>query len=73
MKCRGIGGDKKHACNTCRATGTITIRAANIIQQTTCRDCYGSGFTFTNKCNICNGDGVTQIKESISFGVKQKK
>jgi DnaJ-class molecular chaperone len=71
-KCSGMGGENKQACQPCSATGTQTSRLGPIIQQTTCRTCYGNGFIFETKCSFCNGTSVMKVRDTIKFDLKQR-
>mgnify|MGYP000311040920 CR=1 FL=1 len=74
--CGGTGA--KHTssynlCPTCRGTGYITKISRTFFghfQSTTpCTTCNGEGKIITEKCNYCNGQGVTPKEDIITINI----
>ncbi len=74
-KCNGTGSadGKSSTCGTCNGKGVVYRVKQTILgqmrQQTYCPDCNGEGTKITNKCSCCNGTGVVEKKESVSFDI----
>lgn len=79
--CNGTGSKdgKRSTCNACHGTGRIQ-RVANsffgqIIQESVCPSCSGTGTIVTDPCSSCGGAGrkpeQTQVKVEIPAGVSE--
>lgn len=74
--CFGTGSENGELikCEKCNGTGMITTIRGNMIMQTTCHSCNGSGFKQKNKCNHCNNGKITNIRKlniTIPQGIKE--
>jgi molecular chaperone DnaJ len=74
--CSGTGASNGTAltqCSTCRGTGQVTRVTSTFLgqMQTTavCPTCSGAGKNITQKCNHCNGEGVTRDDEVITLNI----
>ena len=70
--CSGSGsksGSGKKTCSTCGGQGAVTRQSGIFIQQVTCPDCDGSGYTISDPCDDCNGIGRLQKLERISIRI----
>lgn len=68
--CKGTGGNRTD-CGTCGGQGFVSIRQGTglFIQITrqTCNSCSGRGYTITNACHICSGNGSISNAETINL------
>jgi len=75
--CNGVGGEK-HTCTKCSGLGKIqvnkTMGFATISTVTNCDVCQGHGYTISNVCNICKGQGIvddnTELKIDLPKGAE---
>lgn len=74
--CNGTGakpGSSPKKCSQCDGTGQMrrSQRTAfgMFTQVTTCPRCRGEGIVIEEKCNICNGQGVTQKTRNIDLKI----
>ncbi|MDR2679256.1 MAG: molecular chaperone DnaJ [Tannerella sp.] len=74
--CHGSGAaDDKSivTCQTCHGNGYITQVTNTLFgqmqAQSVCPSCGGQGKTITNKCHVCNGEGVVRDDEVISINI----
>jgi molecular chaperone DnaJ len=67
--CSGKGGDRS-ACMTCGSQGFVMQRVGTgmftQVIRTSCPSCNGNGFTVSNPCGNCKGQGNREFIESIS-------
>lgn len=69
--CKGEGViSQGTTCNTCKGSGMIGYRNGNMIIQSTCRDCGGSGENLS-KCEKCNGERGSGKQEKIEVKIPQ--
>lgn len=74
--CNGTGNENgvSSVCTVCNGRGMTMSRMQNMITQTTCHKCRGSGSIVTNPCNVCNGSriqsNIADIVIDIPLGVK---
>lgn len=74
--CRGSGaadGSGPVTCRTCQGQGVVQ-RVRNgifgqMLTQSACPDCDGSGRTVTDPCRDCRGDGRQQTTESLTIPI----
>lgn len=74
--CAGTGaadGSRPVTCSTCRGQGAVQ-RVRNgifgqMLTQTTCPDCQGTGRTVADPCRDCRGDGRQQTTETLTIPV----
>lgn len=74
--CHGSGsrdGSRGTACATCHGRGYITrVQRTFLGQMQTqmpCPDCHGDGFTITDKCSYCHGEGIVHGEEVIDVHI----
>ncbi len=68
--CEGDGANPdggKHTCEVCGGSGRAT---GNRLFATDCYHCQGKGFTISDKCPTCSGDGRKGVEDSIRVKVK---
>ena len=66
--CKGFGGTVQD-CPICHGTGMVTNTRGNMIMNTTCPTCSGKGYTIKERCDVCNGEGVTSTIEEKKINV----
>lgn len=70
--CKGKGGDKV-TCQACKGQGffskTINNGFFNQILRSVCNYCNGNGYTLTNKCYTCQGNGFKQIMDNVKINI----
>jgi molecular chaperone DnaJ len=68
--CAGKGGDR-FGCITCGGQGVVMQRAGTglftQVIRTQCPSCAGKGFTVSNPCYGCNGNGSKDVVDTISI------
>lgn len=74
--CNGIGGTGPYIrCMSCNGQGKIrrVIELGIFNQQTigTCPDCDGVGRTMQHTCNVCEGEGTIEEKDTLSIHIHQ--
>ncbi len=57
-RCSGRGGLEFDTCSECSGTGIKTVRAANMMMQTTCDKCMGEGDSIKIPCLDCKSQGI---------------
>jgi len=74
--CGGTGAENSSSyttCSTCKGSGQITRVVNTMLGQmqtsTVCSACGGEGKIITNKCKICNGEGIIRDEEVISINI----
>lgn len=72
--CNGNGGVKtSNNCQTCSGVGVFSRKQGNVVMQTQCPACNGTGKEIEN-CSSCNGDGVVEKDVSttmeLPFGLR---
>jgi len=75
-KCGGNGAADSSSvatCSTCRGSGHVTRVTNTILGQmqtsATCPTCNGDGKSITKKCSACNGEGVVEDEEVVTFNI----
>ena len=66
--CRGTGarpGSVPQICHACGGTGGIRVQHSITSVHKLCAYCKGRGKVIGNPCPTCNGEGVSQSKQSI--------
>lgn len=63
--CQGFGGEHEQ-CKACKGSGTTSTRHGGLIFSSTCSMCGGSCFSLKNKCNVCQGAGITSENSNIN-------
>jgi molecular chaperone DnaJ len=63
--CFGTGSENGELikCEKCNGTGMITNVRGNMIINSTCHHCHGSGFKQKNKCPYCNNGKISNIRK----------
>ena len=74
--CKGTGakdGTAFHTCQRCHGTGYVTTVQQTFMgpmqSQSVCPECNGEGKVTTEKCTYCNGQGVENKEEIVSFHI----
>ena len=68
-KCFGAGHKKSNEkCKTCNGQGMRTMVSGNMVMNSTCNICHGSGKKVEN-CSHCRGTGNNTVIETISFSI----
>jgi len=67
--CDGAGGSDPINCVTCGGAGRTIIKKGNMVFQRTCPECEGSGTTYENGCNTCDGDRYVQDKFTTTINI----
>ncbi len=74
--CDGTGAKDGKAienCATCKGAGQVrrvtNTMLGQMVSQSVCPTCSGSGKRIINRCMACNGDGVTSKEETIDIKV----
>ncbi|MDR1592033.1 MAG: molecular chaperone DnaJ [Prevotellaceae bacterium] len=74
--CGGSGAKDSHSsktCHTCNGSGVVTQVQRTILgqmqTQNVCPTCGGSGHIITDKCTVCNGEGVMRGEEMITINI----
>lgn len=74
--CHGTGaknGTAYTTCSRCGGKGTITSRQntmfGQMLSQSTCPDCAGTGKKITEKCDKCGGVGFKRANRSIDVNI----
>ncbi len=74
--CHGTGAkdnNSYHTCTTCRGTGQVTRVTNTFLGQmqtaSTCPTCNGTGKVITNRCLVCNGNGVVKGEDVITINI----
>jgi molecular chaperone DnaJ len=67
-RCGACGGDGaapggKRTCEVCAGSG----RSKGVLLRTECFHCDGRGYTVTDPCGTCGGDGRVQLDEAIDI------
>ncbi|MGE9516128.1 MAG: molecular chaperone DnaJ [Solitalea-like symbiont of Tyrophagus putrescentiae] len=74
--CKGTGAKNSNSiktCSTCKGTGVIkkivNTFFGRMENTTTCPNCKGEGSIITDKCEVCNGAGITKGEEQITLKI----
>jgi molecular chaperone DnaJ len=69
--CKGTGAKdgKLSTCNQCQGKGQVYIRQGFMTFSQTCPACGGEGSKPSEKCGECNGNGFTEVKDSVKINV----
>jgi molecular chaperone DnaJ len=76
--CHGSGGKKTHLCQTCGGAGAVrTVRdtlLGQMVSQSACPDCRGSGRIVEVPCDECRGSGtvsrIVSRKVAVPAGIE---
>lgn len=75
-KCNGTGaknGTKYTTCSECNGQGTVTYQESTILGRVVrtgvCKSCNGTGKKIIEKCDCCNGDGVSKVSKNVSVKI----
>jgi molecular chaperone DnaJ len=75
--CNGSGSksNKKNTCNTCQGTGQIRRVTRSILGQmvtsSPCNACSGSGFTISDPCAKCGGEGRYRAEDVVEIHIPE--
>lgn len=74
--CKGTGaknGTEMTTCSKCKGTGVVRTTQNSIfgqmISESVCPDCHGSGKMIKEKCPHCSGAGITRENRSIELNI----
>lgn len=67
-KCKGAGGTGD-VCSKCSGYGQVSHQQGHMQVITTCRACQGQGTKITNKCTVCDGEGVISEQPSVTIQI----
>ncbi len=70
--CEGTGGDKSSytQCKGCSGSGVKqTRRGPNVVINSACHDCHGSGGSFATQCSTCSGAGFTKSQRTVDIKI----
>ena len=74
--CHGSGAKSAsdvETCSRCRGTGRVVTTQQSIFgtiqQESVCPNCGGKGKVIKNKCDKCNGEGYTAVKNTIEVKI----
>lgn len=74
--CHGSGAKSAsdvETCSRCRGTGRVVTTQQSIFgtiqQESVCPNCGGKGKVIKNKCEKCNGEGYTAVKNTIEVKI----
>ncbi len=63
------GGRGKSRCPTCQGAGQVRAQAQSffgtVMTTRTCPQCHGIGSVIPDPCELCNGRGRTNVRESV--------
>jgi molecular chaperone DnaJ len=75
-RCNGMGaepGTEPTTCSRCGGTGQLrTVRQSllgQLVSQTTCPNCSGSGREVLSACSVCRGDGRTTEESTLVLDI----
>lgn len=70
--CNGEGG-VTDTCNQCGGNGifkqVVNTPIGQMVQETTCPSCGGSGKLVKDPCKVCNGRGETTVEETLDIDI----
>ncbi len=74
--CKGSGAKNGTDFTTCsKCSGTGTVRQAQntpfgqVVSESVCPDCRGTGKKIKEKCSHCNGNGITRENRNIEINI----
>lgn len=74
--CNGTGAKNGTAfttCQTCGGSGTVLSATqtpfGTMQSEAQCPHCHGKGKIVTEKCNVCNGQGLERKEETVTFSI----
>jgi len=69
--CKGTGakGGKLTQCSHCKGQGQIYMKQGFMTFSQTCPACHGHGVMANEHCDECNGDGYSEVRESVTIKV----
>jgi len=74
--CKGTGaknGTEMTTCPTCKGSGTVrhvqNSPFGQVVSESICSDCRGTGKKIKEKCSHCNGAGTTRENRSIEINI----
>lgn len=66
-------GTAYSTCSRCRGSGQVTNSQntpfGQMVSQSVCPECHGTGKKITEKCSKCNGDGYTRNNRNIEINI----
>lgn len=68
-ECHGRKCDGYEECPKCNGSGMFNRIQGNMIFQSTCQTCGGSGYVTKNTCKKCGGSGRVKAKNSIKLRI----
>lgn len=70
--CQGSGakpGAKKNTCSQCKGHGQVVMSSGFFQIRQTCPKCHGAGYTISQICSDCNGEGRTRVTRKIEVKI----
>lgn len=74
--CHGTGaknGTEIETCATCHGSGRVRVTRntmlGQMVTETTCQDCSGTGKRIKTKCDKCNGKGTIKVGKEIEVNI----
>lgn len=67
--CSGHGGTNQKICSDCNGRGRVGYQQGNMIIQTTCAKCHGSGKVVSSTCKNCQGAGKRSQEETVKIQI----
>ncbi len=68
--CNGYGGEFS-PCPSCNGSGVINRSDGFISINTTCSKCHGTGKKIGSSCNVCGGNGYSEITEELTINIPE--
>ncbi len=70
--CQGSGakpGAKKNTCPQCKGNGQVVMSSGFFQIRQTCPKCRGAGYTISQICSSCNGEGRARVTRKIEVKI----
>lgn len=75
-QCKGTGaknGTAYSTCNRCHGSGRVQVRQntmfGQMLSESVCPDCRGTGKIIKDKCDKCNGNGYNRVNRNIEVNI----
>ena len=69
--CKGTGSKngKQSRCSKCNGTGKMRIQQGFLTIEKSCVQCRGQGYSVSDPCTTCNGEGVRNTNKNIDIEI----